>query len=112
MANVYSILMADSGGPQPAGTRYSSTVPSGYVWDVRSIVCGRDTYSFTFTNGFQVRVRQTGTLLLSLQQPFVTSNVSYRYEMREILSAGQSLEFDLLDTSWWYRVNGYQLTLP
>lgn len=110
MAAVYSALLARSPGLGP-GLTTLATVPSGFVWVVRTVSFFNFSYPWQGLEGILLQD--------SLQCPIVGLG---RYEARpyqpydrtvhHALEPGDELVASCLDNDWRIRISGYQLTLP
>lgn len=112
MANVYSVLLFE--GSNTSTSRVdSSPVPTGFVWVVREIVCsmleGSDDDDALY--GIEFTIGGTWPLAMVTARRAVQSAV-YRFERHTVVNAGEFLSAQSYDVGWYWRMSGYQLTLP
>lgn len=113
MANVYSSLLwrANDLGPTLGEPDYSPVVPAGFIWVVRDILAWNRNFAGWDLQGFVLGDTQGG-ILWSLWLPDVTAARTYHQEMRQVLNPGDHISLNTADTGWYFRISGYQLSLP
>lgn len=112
MAPLYSQLLYAGSGNATGFTYYSSVVPTGYVWDVRDIVATNNLIWWQQVNGIAFLARTTSSPIAGVWVPQAVGHQTYHWERRQILNAGDQIQVNVYDTSWSWRISGYQLTTP
>jgi hypothetical protein len=108
MSKVYSTRFIGSG----AVDSVSETVPSGVLWVVRDAILffdganSNDGYSLSayFVGG--------GAGVIQSGQSTAGEILLVHWEGRQVLNAGDELEFSASTLNWYVMVSGYVLTLP
>lgn len=112
MANVHSVLLFEGANSSSAPV-VSPGVPAGYVWVVREIVTafGEGTDSVAALYGINFTVGG-GWPLFSVSGWEAAGGQVYQCERRMVMNVGENLQAQSYDVGWYWRISGYQLTLP
>lgn len=109
MSSVYSKLFQHV-GPMVFGV--AGPVPAGFVWVIRDMRAINPGNTFLQRFGFQV-VDNENSHLWDIEYPYARCGITHWWEGHQVLNPGDSLTFSSGDSHGWYwRVSGYQLTLP
>lgn len=111
MAKVYSTQLfsvIDLG----LGTTEVALVPDGVVWVIRHMTARYEATNTTPLNGFEVETAD-GAPLWNVGPLGVAFARTYDYSGRQVLNAGQAVNFKSDDDANWALLgSGYTLTLP
>lgn len=110
MANVYSQLLWQVASSIADGV-HSGTVPTGFVWVVRSVCVTPPGMPWGVSQRWQL-VDETGCQLAGEPYGFSIAGETQTTDMHHVLNGGGFLAFDGPGGGFSIRVSGYQLSLP
>lgn len=93
-------------------TSYEAVVPSGVLWVVRDVVAWWDGTSDPSVELYSLSYGPENVVLMWGNVESGVARVLEHWEGRQVLNAGDTLQFATTTATWSVAVTGYVLTLP
>lgn len=108
---VYSAVLWENGAIG-AGTHSSTVVPTGQLWVVRDISVTVPGQIYAKANGFLVWSYVSGANIFAVSDGEIVGGHDYHWEGRQMLNAGDNIQFTCSTALSSIRICGYRLTVP